>query len=346
MAEDCCDEILQGIDELKALTGSLINQLDYRANLIEEDVEELKAISGSLINQLDYRANLIEEDVEEVKDLVSVPINGTIAAGSCQTVVLNENTYSSYEPSAFGIPYSGNGLVGLQSALEAIDNKLTSIHTSTCQAIVPSWQVTFESLLELCGTPGGGEPETPVTIPLSWAVNKAVFNILKNQKTIQEDLCELDTGGDVVSLLASDKFAPRVSSKVVVLHFVRLNDYPKRTSGTYWQAQIPLAKNSYDWQNDFQSLRWYRGNVYAELRFVEPVNPVSGFFENETRANQYFDAVLNLTNATEDNRIITLHDNPKTNITQEITRPYRAFILEPQPNGKPLCLQKYIPVIP
>jgi hypothetical protein len=322
MPEDCCDEILKSI-------------------------EEVKAIASSLINQLDYRANLIEEDVEEVKELVSVPIAGTIAAGSCQTVVLNEDTYSSYEPSAFGIPYSGNGLVGLHSALEAIDNKLTSIHTSTCQAIVPSWEVTFESLLELCGTTGGtgSNPETTITIPLSWAINKAVFNILKNQKTIQDDLCELDTGGgDVVSIVASDKDVARVSSKLLVLHWVTLDNYPIRGKyDSYWQSQVPLAKDDYNWQDDFQDLRWYRGNTYAELRFQEPLASVSGYFENETRANQFFDAILALTNATEANRVITLYDNPKTNIAQQVTRPYRAFILQPQPDGKPICEIKYQP---
>ncbi len=68
---------------------------------------------------------------------------------------------------------------------------------------------------------------------------------------------------------------------------------------------------------------------------------VSGWFSSESEANSYFDAVLGLTTAVEENRIISTHSNPKVNIPTRLTRPYRAFITQVDETGKAICLSKY-----
>ena len=151
---------------------------------------------------------------------------------------------------------------------------------------------------------------------------------------------------DVVSIVASDRDARYIKSQVLILHFVTLDNYPKRAKNSaYRQVQIPAPKESYDWLEDFDSLRWYQGNLYAELHFQENYVPVSGFFENETRANQYFDAVLTLTTATQKDRVIYKHYSPNTNILVRETRPYRAFIKSVNELRQAVCHATYRPPI-
>ncbi len=149
---------------------------------------------------------------------------------------------------------------------------------------------------------------------------------------------------DVVSIVASDKVIPRASGKFLVLHFVTFDNYPKRQrNSTYWQVQIPAAKEGYDWVEDFEPLRFNRGNRYAEMRFDEFKNPVSGFFKDKNAADSYFNAVLDLTTATEKNRVYAEHKTPQTNVVEQITRPYRAFIESVNDAGQAICHVKYVP---
>ena len=151
---------------------------------------------------------------------------------------------------------------------------------------------------------------------------------------------------EVVSIVASDKVIAKASGKFLVLHFVTFDNYPKRSrNSTYWQVQIPAAKDEYEWSTDFETLKWNRGNCYAELRFLEFKNPVSGFFADKNAADEYFDAVLNLTTATEKNRVYSEHKTPQTAIAIRETRPYRAFIESVNSAGQAICHVKYVPPI-
>lgn len=164
-----------------------------------------------------------------------------------------------------------------------------------------------------------------------------------NLDAIFKPLCDLENE-TVVSIVASDKVIPNASGKLLVLHFVTLENYPKRSrNSTYWQIHIPAARDSYVWNDDFLDLRFNRGNQYAELRFNEFKNPVSGWFADITAADNYFDAVLGLTIATEKNRVYPVHKTPQTNVTPRITRPYRAFIESVNSQGEAECHIKYIP---
>ena len=170
--------------------------------------------------------------------------------------------------------------------------------------------------------------------------------LTQNMNSIHNGLCQVFEPQDVVAIVASEKDLHRVKSKVLILQFVSLDVYPKRSaSDNFWQLQIPAAKDSYDWLTDFENLTRTHGNQYAELQFNENYVPVSGWFASEAAAEGFFDAVLGLTNATEKNRVFPKHKNPQMNITVAVTRPYRAFIKSINDQGRPVCHAKYVPVI-
>ena len=130
-----------------------------------------------------------------------------------------------------------------------------------------------------------------------------------------------------------------------MLHFVTLDNYPVRQKNSSYRAiQIPAPLEEYDWVDHFEQLRWEQGNQFALLELTGYKTTVSGWFKDKDEANRYFDEVLALTTATEENRILTEHSSPKVDIPQRITRPYRAFITRVDSNGRAECLAKYQPV--
>ena len=195
-------------------------------------------------------------------------------------------------------------------------------------------------------TPDNGN--TLIAAPSNW-ITPIVSDLALIQGRINNAaICDIKSSEppDVVSIVASEKDLHRVKDKVLILHLVLLDVYPKRSNtDALWQMQIPAAKDNYDWLTDFEPLRRRHGNQYAELRFQENYVPVSGWFEDETAANAFFDAVLALTNASEDNRVISKHTMPKTAIPVFETRPYRAFIKSVNVQGQAICHAKYVPVI-
>ena len=180
------------------------------------------------------------------------------------------------------------------------------------------------------------------------APNNWIAPILANFSLIQskinnDEICSSNT--DVVSLVASPKYITNIEGKVLVLHFVTLPNYPKRTKRSQIrQIQIPGAKENYNWENDFANCRWITGNQYAELELAGYKARVSGWFAGEAQANAFFDYVLiNLTTATEANRNIPKHKYKRTDIVSAIERPYRAFIESVNDKGQAVCHVKYMP---
>ena len=101
-------------------------------------------------------------------------------------------------------------------------------------------------------------------------------------------ICKIEDAepGEVVAIVASDKVLDRATGKLLVLHLVTFENYPKRSrNSTYWQVQIPQAKQTYDWDEDFKDLVWNRGNLYCEMYFDGIKDPVSGFFADKDAAN-------------------------------------------------------------
>lgn len=202
----------------------------------------------------------------------------------------------------------------------------------------------FEALINNLSDPG-----FMVSTSLSRAASFLSFMALKQGRINNTEICRLEMEAepsDVVSIVASPKYITNVEGKVLILHFVTLDNYPKRAkNSSYYQIQIPAAKEEYNWQADFESLRIQRGNQYAEMRFEDYKAAVSAWFESVEAANNYFNAVLNLTTATEKNRVFPQHSNPQTNIQIQETRPYRAFIKSVNELGQAVCHAVYKPPI-
>ncbi len=177
-------------------------------------------------------------------------------------------------------------------------------------------------------------------------LHQLVKTINNNLLSIYQAECDQlnQKGQDVVAIVASPKVVTNLEGNVLILHFVTLDNYPKRKANSHYRAiQIPAAKITYNWDTDFKDLRWQQGNQYGELTLTEYKSKVSGWFENIDRANSFFDAVLGLTNATESNRNFPNHSNPRTDIIVQETRPYRAFISTVNNDGNGTVLNKYFP---
>lgn len=187
------------------------------------------------------------------------------------------------------------------------------------------------------------------TIPNSYVIETYEPEIIPaidnmNGLTIASALEETPTNSEVVTVVASEKEHILIEGNQLILHFVTLDNYPKRqANSSYRSIQIPAPKASYDWAIDFEPLRWRQGNQYAKLILTGYKHAVSGWFENTTAANAFFDAVLTLTTATEKERIFPGHSLQKTNFTIRDSRPYRAFIVSKDGNNQPQTLTKYFP---
>lgn len=362
--DDCCGQIIGALNNLSNELANVANGINTEVNKVNTEVNKVYDqvtidISGNVNSGYTCKFPVNDDDS---------PI--ATYAGSTSTE----------------IALSGQGLTGIQQYLSIISSNLDVIHADVCKAVDPIFTITVQDLFKHClsldikredyaeGTQGDLEYQAAqeaylsslltqskyanligaatndslITAPSNWT-NQILTDFGLIQGRINNTaLCAIEPSeqGDVVSIVASDKVIARASGKFLVLHFVELTNYPKRSSSSsYWQAQIPAAQESYTWTNDFEALRWQRGNLYAELVFNEFNNPVSGWFESENAANSYFDAVLNLTTATEKNRKFHTHSNPQTAVQTRSTRPYRAFITSVNATGEAVCHVKYLPLI-
>ena len=172
-------------------------------------------------------------------------------------------------------------------------------------------------------------------------------NISRNLDSIHKEICEgikLMENPDTVTLLASERDVGRVEGNVLILHFVTLDNYPKRQAGSSPRViRIPEPKDEYDWGTDFKDIRWEQGNQFARLKLEGWKQGVSGWFKDAAAANACFDQLIQLTNAKETGRSIPIHTNPRTDIQVRPTRPYRAFISREVNPGEGETLFKYLP---
>ncbi|MEM6613296.1 MAG: hypothetical protein AAF652_13770 [Cyanobacteria bacterium P01_C01_bin.72] len=149
---------------------------------------------------------------------------------------------------------------------------------------------------------------------------------------------------EVVTLIASEKELGRIEGKVLVLHFVTLDNYPKRTKGSNKRPiQIPAPKEDYDWDTDFANIRWVQGNQYAKLKLKGYKQGITGWFQDAAAANSCFDQLLSLTTAEEQGRNIPDHTNGREDIPVRTSRPYRAFLSCEDVPGEPQTLITYHP---
>jgi len=195
-----------------------------------------------------------------------------------------------------------------------------------------------------------GEGDNPVILsaPASYINNILIDFALIQSRNNSSALCAIaeQEPVDVVSVVASPEVITNVSGKVLILHFVTLDNYPKRKANSYPRpVQIPAALTEYSWDEHFRDLRWVQGNQYGALELEGYKKKVSGWFRDEDAGNAYFDAVLGLTTAVEKNRVFPIHSNPRTDIKTQVQRPHRAFIESVNDQGRAICHVKYRPVI-
>lgn len=203
-----------------------------------------------------------------------------------------------------------------------------------------------EPLLRSLGSLAFKIPSIPAFFAVNFTSNVLLHQFREDTAPISCKYVPKEANLDTIVITASEKDIARVKDKLLVLHLVTLDNYPDRQrNSSYWSVQIPAPLAEYTWEQHFENLRWQRGNLYAQMNLEGYKTTVSGWFESENAANNWFDAVLGLTTAVEENRIISLHKTPKTNIAVQTTRPYRAFITDTDGNGNSVCLTKYIPII-
>lgn len=371
-------------DELET---ALKNGLDDLKRTVQQENDQNQARIDGLNFQLDLRTGEISDLVNQVLTELNQSFLDSFVVGGCQekTVEVNgeENpaTWGETEYTPINIPVAGAGIIGIAQLIKTINIQVSALHQDLCSAIPPNFNLKNTTPLtcledisssipteEFLGTDTdfnhllaefqGEEPTPPESNTIT--LRKNLYQYLAYKLYLLQEqqinnfqlLCRTaENNQDVVSIVASDKVIPHVRGAVLILHFVTLDNYPKRSrNSSYRPVQIPAARKPipnqpapYKWDEDFKDLYWIQGNQYAELRFEENYKPVSGWFESETAANEYFDKVLTLTTATEINRVISKHKTPKTNIPVRTTRPYRVFICELNSQGQNQCLAKYYP---
>lgn len=371
-------------DELET---ALKNGLDDLTRIVKQENDQNQARIDGLGFQLDLRTGEISDLVNQVLNELNQSFIDSFIIGGCQekTIEVEEEetpaTWGEAEYKPNNIPVAGAGIMGIAELIKVINSQISALHKDLCSAIPPNFNlknvtpltclnetatsIATEEFLKtdtdfnyLLTEFQGEEPTAPE--PNSITLRKNLYQYLAYKlHLLQEQQINLfqitcnNNQLDVVSIIANDKVVNRVSSTQLILHFVTLNNYPKRSrNSSYRPVQIPGARKPtedepepYKWSEDFEDFYWIQGNQYAELRFEENYAPVSGWFESEEAANIYFAKVLTLTTATKANIVIPKHSDPKTNIPVRTTRPYRAFICELNQQGQNQCLAKYYPPI-
>lgn len=150
-----------------------------------------------------------------------------------------------------------------------------------------------------------------------------------------------------VGVVSSEKEILHITGNKLVLHFVTLDNYPRRKSkSTYTPIELPAPREDYDWLTAFENLRKESGNQYAGLKLEGWKTPITGFFANKNAANAYFDYLINYIldpTVVEEDRFYPEHTNPRTAIITQTWRPYRAFLMSVGSNGQAECLLQWHP---
>jgi hypothetical protein len=356
---NCCQELKTEIDNNQALIDSLTYQVDLRTGEIKLDTELIK-------NALNPSFTLYDSTID------------------CEAKKIGNEATSPFSYSNPKIVPNGtqdfNGLSGIYQIIDFLNNKIIGLEHNICKLNFPTFSFLTETTIscnqteqsiedflnsndnlkwllplvqELKNTPGSNIDEDENNLNLNY--NFFVYLIytlqliLEQQKTLLSPICTF-ASGDVVAITASDTVIENVKGKQLILHFVDLINYPKRSKNSgYRPVQIPLPKAAFDWSSDFENLRWITGNFYAKLFLKDNQDlkwkaPITGYFSSQIEADNYFDEILNLTTLIEDYR--TYHPTTKSrNFAIKQTRPYRAFVVSVDSLGNPVCETKYQPIV-
>ena len=352
--ENCCSQILGAISNLQGSLIAIENTINSVEDYVTVDISgevqsnftcdfETKSDSEELIPQYavstSKTVSISSQGIQGLYEYLKIIADNltTIHQDSCKAIdpissIKLSDIYrycdnSGINRSDFGSDYEGQSRY--EEAISAYFNDLLA-------------DSPYASLV------ANANGDTLIKAPNNWITAiRADFALIQG-KINNAAICDIDLkeNPEVVSIVASDKVLDRYSGRTLVLHLVTFDNYPKRSSGsTYWQQQIPEAKETYDWNNDFKDLVWQRGNLYCELYLVGIKDPVSGWFANKNAADSWFNAILELTTAIERNRKYHEQQTPLRSITANTVRPYRAFITSVNEAGQGICEIKYVPIV-
>lgn len=357
--ENCCQRLITENNQNQAL-------LDALYYLIELRTGQLENLNNEILNEL--RVNYPTTDYKVI----------------CEKEALGNETTSKFFFNTSQITETQNtkqGILGIADLINKTNKALSIVESKLCEQSLPDFNFvtqkpkycdanpTIEQYLESTdnfnwfktvvedfkNNPDNeiDSNEDSVSVTSNFNVYLAyMMNLIHQQQRILSiPIC--DPRSEVVPINVSDRVTRGTRGRHLILHFVDLDNYPKRSANSsYRPIQIPLPINNedLDWETHFDSMRWIQGNLYCELDLQDSdgnkyTPSVAGFFDSKASAENYFNRVLAVTQLQA--LAIKSHptSNPKVNIQRRETRPYRAFVMNIDNNGNTVCELKLVPPI-
>ena len=371
---DCCEKLKTEIDSNQALIEAVDYKLDLRTG-------ELQTLSQTISNKLDFEfsgqvlTNLTcdfpkDEDDEIIPtyaasnyDSISYNFTGFQGIHELLKAIINNQTIIQETAcKAVSPPVKVNlddfldnlcaeeGLLSQDNFndLEEFFDYITDILRTRVNKSVT--RLLLKKLGSFAGVAGFA-----VSTTLDWAIGHLIDKALESQNRGLKQICEAikePEETDVVAIVASHRDISRIEGKKLTLHFVSLDNYPKRQQNTSYRAvQIPspIESSALDWIIHFENIRWIQGNLYCELSLKDENEilykpSISGFFRDEAAADDTFNKFLNLTTLQEASRTYHKRTVSARNIPKIETRPYRAFVTYVNDNGQAICELKLRPL--
>lgn len=348
---------------------------DDLSSLIRQENDQNQALLEALSSLIELRTGQIEALLQTTFPADTYDI-------TCTSEGLGDKATSPFKIKTVTTNQNSNtvgGIAGIGTALNNLSEAISRIESTLCLQSIPEFEF-LTAVGNNCSSSSSIEYFLDNSLNLSWMRtlvdtakgenpnidpnenNLVISNnfwvyltyqlslINEQQRLLIDPICEPLT--EVVPVNVSYAVDKTTKGRHLILHFVDLDNYPKRSSsGSLRPVQIPrpIANENLDWATFFENMRWEQGNLYCQLILKDSNNnkfspPISGFFANQQAADDYFDSVLPITELSELQRKYHPTNNAQTNFTVKTTRPYRAFVIDLDNEGNPVCELKIVPI--
>lgn len=195
----------------------------------------------------------------------------------------------------------------------------------------------FEPLLRTFGTLAFKLPNIPAFFALNFASNFLIHQ-LKDDHPIDcsySKTLPVETETETVTILASPEVQASIKDELLVLDFTTVNTFPKlNETKSKWRVQIPAPIQNITWDS-VDNIRWVRGGLYGQIKFIGRRNTTSGWFRSKADGINYFNQIAALTTLDVENISFSEHSTPKISPAEIETRVYRVFKVFIGANGEP-----------
>ena len=195
----------------------------------------------------------------------------------------------------------------------------------------------FEPLLRTFGTLAFKIPNLPAFFALNFASNFLIHQ-LKDDHPIDctySKALPVETETETVTIVASPEVQANTKDDALVLDFTTSDAFPGlNETRSKWRVQIPAPIENITW-DAVKNIRWFRGGLYGQIRFVGRKNSTSGWFRSKADGESYFSQIEALTTLETENISFSEHSSPKVSPAERETRVYRAFKVFVSENGEP-----------